>query len=227
MNGTTDDTGLTPLMRAAMNGRDESIDVLINAGADVNTRDKMGRTALFLATSKGITDSVITLIRGGADVNMDDIHGNTPVMELTSSDEFNEKILQQFLYAGAKVNVVNKFGHNALEDYIVNAEPIVERIAMILCAAGEKIDLSSMIFHRTQRLYHRRDDLPESLCNIVYNEGETLMTICRAAIRTYLLEQDSVNLFLRIPFLKLPSLLTEFLLYDVSIDDVDDSGDND
>ena len=54
------------------------------------------------------------------------------------------------------------------------------------------------------------------------------MSICRAAIRTCLLEVDSVNLFVRIPSLKLPSLLTEFLLHDVSLDDDDDDGsDND
>ena len=171
---------------------------------------------------------MVTLIRAGADVNIGDKDGSTPIMKATNYPEFSEKLLQQFFYAGAKVNIVNGIGYNALEDYLVNAETIVERIAMMLYVAGEKLDFRSMVYHRTRRLYKGRNDFPEFLFNIVNNQEEGLMSICRAAIRTHLLEVDSVNLFVRIPSLKLPSLLTEFLLYDVSLDDDDDDvSDND
>ena len=44
-----------------------------------------------------------------------------------------------------------------------------------------------------------------------------LKVICRRAIREHLLQMNQVNLFLRVPHLGLPSLLTNYLLYYVSL----------
>ena len=52
-----------------------------------------------------------------------------------------------------------------------------------------------------------QDDAP-TLC---------LMHICRRTIREHLLQMSRVNLFVRVPHLGLRSLLTDFLLYDVSL----------
>ena len=46
-----------------------------------------------------------------------------------------------------------------------------------------------------------------------------LMNICREAIRKHLLQMSDVNLFSRIPKLGLPTMLSQYLLYDVFLDD--------
>ena len=53
-----------------------------------------------------------------------------------------------------------------------------------------------------------------------------LMSLCRVKIRKYLTHRGRINLFVRVPKLGLPSLLTEFLLYDLSLDDSDDNEPN-
>ena len=43
-----DNDGDTPLIRASRSGKHKSVDVLLNAGADVNVKDLDGHTALHL-----------------------------------------------------------------------------------------------------------------------------------------------------------------------------------
>ena len=49
------------------------------------------------------------------------------------------------------------------------------------------------------------------------------MYLCREAIRKHLLQMSPVNLFVQIPQLGLPTLLQEYLLFNVALDD-DDNG---
>ena len=50
-------------MHAAWSGYDKCVDILIQAGADVNIQDPYGNTALKLATDRGHDKCVDTLIR--------------------------------------------------------------------------------------------------------------------------------------------------------------------
>jgi hypothetical protein len=61
--------GLTPLMRAAVDGRTDVARVLIEHGASVNAPGKDGRTPLMFAATNGRVDVVRLLIEHGADVN--------------------------------------------------------------------------------------------------------------------------------------------------------------
>ena len=54
-----------------------------------------------------------------------------------------------------------------------------------------------------------------------------LMAKCREVIRRHLLRNSTVNLFVRVPQIGLPSLLTDYLLYNVSLDSDSTDGDND
>ena len=57
------------LILAASRGHRSSVRLLIQAGADVNTRRRDGYTALMCAAENGHDDCVELLIRAGADVN--------------------------------------------------------------------------------------------------------------------------------------------------------------
>ena len=62
-------TGSTPLMHAAEQGSSDVVEILIEAGADVNMCDKIGITVFMIAASHGDEDCIQTLIAAGADVN--------------------------------------------------------------------------------------------------------------------------------------------------------------
>jgi hypothetical protein len=71
--------GGTPLLWAAVTGRAETIELLINHGADVNAAGQDGGTALHGAAFLGHEKAVEVLIRGGAKVNAANKRGNTPL----------------------------------------------------------------------------------------------------------------------------------------------------
>jgi Carboxypeptidase regulatory-like domain/Ankyrin repeats (many copies) len=106
------DTDTTALMEAVDNGNQEMVIVLLNAGADVNTKNKYGGTALLMLREQTTDEIVRTLITAGAKVNSKDEEGNTPLMIAASLG--NAPVLQALLEAGAKVNAKNKDGETAL-----------------------------------------------------------------------------------------------------------------
>ena len=78
---TTRLQGLTPFLLAAREGHAAVIDLLLNAGANVNTVNSLGTTPLMLATSSGDVASVKLLLDHGAAVNAKEkAWGETPLM---------------------------------------------------------------------------------------------------------------------------------------------------
>ena len=75
--------GFTALHVAAYKGHRAVVKVLIDAGADVNTRDTSNRlhlgTPLFLAARNGHASVVHQLIKAGANVHLSDRNGLTPL----------------------------------------------------------------------------------------------------------------------------------------------------
>ena len=81
---------------------------------------------------------------------------------------------------------------------------------MLLFAAGEKVNHKEI-----------RDKLPDYLKDLEDTEDELrLKDLYRRRIRQILIDKDPhENLFIRTPRLGLPSLVTEYLLYGVTLDD--------
>jgi len=75
-----DDTGMTPLMIAASEGRTAIARMLIAAGADVKLGSGEGTTALMRAASANRTEVMSLLISSGADVNARNKAGMTALM---------------------------------------------------------------------------------------------------------------------------------------------------
>ena len=68
------------LIVAARLGRTEISRILIDKGADVNTKDSKGKTALMLASLNGYTSIVDLLIKNHANLNMTDNRGRTALL---------------------------------------------------------------------------------------------------------------------------------------------------
>jgi ankyrin repeat protein len=64
------DTGLTPLINAAIHGKEAIVRILIDRGADIEYKEKSkSRNALMFAAKHGNTDVVEHLLYRGATVN--------------------------------------------------------------------------------------------------------------------------------------------------------------
>ena len=68
---------LIPVSVAVRGGHRECLELLIKAGADVNTTKKDGETALTAAAKGGNDELVELLIKEGANVNTVDKYGST------------------------------------------------------------------------------------------------------------------------------------------------------
>lgn len=87
----TDGEGLAPIHWAADSGFSEILEILINAGADVNLRDADGQTALHYASSCGHSQCVKSLLQHGAKIDITDNENCTALS--VASDEFVKELL--------------------------------------------------------------------------------------------------------------------------------------
>ena len=196
---------------------DECAVLLIEAGADVNIKDKYGNTPLNDAVASGLDKCVNILIAAGADVNTTNAKGNTvlhmvfdPVGPMSVICTGVIKSIRTVLQAGAKINIRNIHGQKALHFSIFKGVVGKEQcscngqcrknVAHLLFAAGETVGEIVDYGSPEQRLY--------------------LKHICREAIRKHLLKlEPHTHLFGRVPRLGLPSSLSRYLLYCMSLDD--------
>ena len=121
------------------------------------------------------------------------------------------------LQSGAHVNKLNSFGYNAVKYHVTNSHPVKEKVAMLLFAAGETIDVDT-VFRTTRTTRLVPVQVPDYLVRSEVEELR-LVPICRAALRRHMLEASPVNLYCRVPQLGLPSMLTDYLLYDAMINE--------
>ena len=91
-----------------------AMDLLINAGADVNTHGTNGSTGLILAVDNGHDECVNSLIKAGACVNdrENDIFNSTPLMCAVRAEKTS--LVKLLIDAGADVNTVDFFGKTLL-----------------------------------------------------------------------------------------------------------------
>ena len=88
------------------NGRTDYVQILIDAGVDVNASDADGYTPLHIATILNRKHIVSTLINTGAKMDMQDNTGSTALHHAARLGRRN--IMQMLIYAGADVNSIDQ-----------------------------------------------------------------------------------------------------------------------
>ena len=224
---------MTPLEIACYCGITKNVEVLIRSGTDVNATDRYTfKNALICAAMCGHHECVDLLIKSGADVNKPaeglsatwgfSHAGDTALMHAASMRD--HRSVNLLIQAGADVNLLNARGECALD------QATDVRCVRLLLQSGAKIyarptglkrldsPSSLLLYAAGQRLSsHELSTVTE-----VLHEVQTLCLkyLCRETIRKHLLHLDPhTHLFGRVPKLRLPQLITEYLLYNVSLDD--------
>ncbi len=104
--------GLTPLHEAASSGSVESVRILLDAGATVDSLTNRGQTPLHAAAFHGHLDIVEELIDAGADADKVDHNRDTPLFK--AADSGNADLVKFLIDAGASVNGVHEDGRTPL-----------------------------------------------------------------------------------------------------------------
>ncbi|KAI9741362.1 MAG: hypothetical protein M1834_003079 [Cirrosporium novae-zelandiae] len=114
--GKLDEGGANALHRASEHGNEETVKILINSGAPLESRTHGHReTALHLAAAHGQSTVVLLLLLHGADIEARDCIESTPLLTAVSSDALDaERTVQGLLDYGADINATDKHGNTAL-----------------------------------------------------------------------------------------------------------------
>ena len=250
---TCERDGTTLLMGAAQKGCELCVRFLVQAEADVNMCRTDGYSALIYAVTSNCHHCVRSLIEAGADVNVKCTNGDTPLIAASrnidsaktlkllvdagadvnvisnnglgttvllmqflvdfQSYAFDPTLLQQvkiLLKAGARINVSGIGYNNALGMYVTRRSFPDKTMVLLLKAAGETS--------------HRMADALSPIPSYFQEMDINLKQFCRDTIRKHLLDLNSQeNLFHRVPRLGLPKILSQYLVYNVCIDDDESS----
>ena len=207
-----DNSGRTPVLTATGFAKRKCLNLLLELGADVNISDEVGLTLLIYAAAVGLGSGVVlSLVKAGADVNAVSSMGGTyksPLFSATFSKDLQS--VRLLLRNGAKINIRDDRGRNSLTLSFRHKGRKSQTLQKLLHAAGETLDPTIVPEAAENDITEYFQDLTKNL---------NFKHLCREAIREHLVDLDPhEHLFGRIPQLELPSVLTEYLLYNCSLD---------
>ncbi|KAM4770886.1 uncharacterized protein WCC33_002658 [Rhinophrynus dorsalis] len=115
------DLSRTPLICSALipdaQVRQRYMQLLLEKGAEVNSRDRAGRTALSYSCERGHLQEVKTLVQHGADPELPDLWGNTALIYAAVSGHAPvlDFLARAFKRLGLQINRANRVGNSALD----------------------------------------------------------------------------------------------------------------
>ncbi|PHM08954.1 ankyrin repeat domain-containing protein [Nostoc sp. 'Peltigera malacea cyanobiont' DB3992] len=112
LNGNIEFKDVSPLHRASAIGCQDICKVLIDRGADVNTKGKYGKSPLYFASQFGHKDVVEFLLDCGADVNALDFKKSSSLF--VAAQNHHLEVVKSLLSRGAQVNVTDDEGWTPL-----------------------------------------------------------------------------------------------------------------
>ena len=250
------------LLKAAIKGHDQCVELLLKAGADVNEKgynttglveafdesnegdipvevlinaslqDKVKKSAITYAAEEGFHRCVELLIYAGADLNETTTESMTPLMYACKNlsnkyrDETDlvnhDECVRLLVLAGADVICADKTGKTALH-YVLQFGN--KQCVCLLLKAGADVFLNRTF---TEENLHDKCSLnfddgskKQSHCNSSHCNKisvrckciSPLTDICKTFVREHLIFLNpQVNLFVTVPNLGLPKLLSQYLL---------------
>ena len=118
VNQRDENLGTTVLEHSVRNGNREMVQLVLGAGADVNSRNESKETPLMMLGEQASADIVWDLINAGAKVELKDEEGDTALID--AAREKNLPVLTALLHSGAKVDAKNNEGQTALMEAVSN-----------------------------------------------------------------------------------------------------------
>jgi ankyrin repeat protein len=111
-------SGKTPLIAAACNGYERCVELLLDAGVQLEAMDRDGWTALYYASAFNYPAVVSILLAAGAQVDSADNEGWTPLM--IAAARGHSEVVRLLLDAGANRELRDDEGRTALDLAIRN-----------------------------------------------------------------------------------------------------------
>ena len=130
--------GATPLILAAKCGYLDTVDLLLDYGADPNIQYRGKQNALLFAAGNGHYECIQSLLRHEVNVNQANVQNVTPLMRATQQGH-NECVLLLTEH-GADVNIQDTYGRTAAHFAVENGNSTALRI---LLKAGTDLDLKT------------------------------------------------------------------------------------
>lgn len=180
------------LTRALYAGRRDTVRLLIERGADVNSKGGWGRTDLYQFAATGRWEAVELLLENGAKVDAKDDKDSTPLMLACAFR--NVDATSVLIEKGADVNARNKFGETPLMLAALNGDIlIVEK----LLKAGASLDTkdengSTALMYAAKNGYWKTADMLMKNGAFVYEKnsaGKTAQQIAEEHNRQWAAEQ--------------------------------------
>jgi hypothetical protein len=157
-------SGTTALEHAVRNANREMVQLLLSAGASVNSRNATGETVLMMLDPDATSDLVWDLINAGANVNLKDENGNTALMQAALSK--NLDVLKTLLDAGAEVDAKNEQGQTAM--MLAASEGSVNGVRALVIAGA---DLNTKDEHNKNALAHAGENDHPAVVRFLKSKG--------------------------------------------------------
>jgi ankyrin repeat protein len=192
-----DGDSVTAIMKAALYGYPEMVDLLLRLGADPNLQDNNGNTAVVMAAWSGYAEIVRTLTTAGAStavqaegtVPLPMDRGMTPLMAASITGD--RDIVRQLLESGVKVNLRDRDGQTALMNAVRYGHG---EIANMLLINGAKMDMRDR-YGRTALMLSVVFDQP-GIVRLLISRGANLYLIDKGGMSASkyanALERDSI-----------------------------------
>ncbi|HEY5665138.1 MAG TPA: ankyrin repeat domain-containing protein [Gammaproteobacteria bacterium] len=109
--------GMTPLLFAAREGHAAMVELLLEAGADIEGTEANRISPLLMAISNNRMEAAALLIDRGAELDVQDWYGRSPLW--------------------SAVNVRNLYVHNQTFEHVVDREPVLDVVRLLLTRGAD------------------------------------------------------------------------------------------
>ena len=198
------------LVTAVRFGHAEVVKALIEAGACVN--HGYNKQALKITAVRGYDQCMSLLIDAGADVNH--IYNNDKSALILATEKCHTKCMKLLIKNGAQVNWYAELIPHFPKHLFSCNQKALGKPYWLLLAAGVDSRVLNLLFPKSRFIFPLEEEM-------------SFMYLSREVIRKHLLQMSPVNLFVQVPRLGLPTLLQDYLLLNVSLDDDGDADTDD